>query len=133
MSPLIALTGKHKAYQCARCAAASPPGSASDPAPPLRVLQLYVTVATADGSPTPMRMHPLTVVLVAPPDSFAWGVQRDLFDTTRMQLAQPRSQEIAENKKAFVYNDFDSKALWCSAGAFRCEASFSVGTMEVIS
>ena len=68
-----------------------------------------------------MRMDPLTVVLVAPPDSFAWGQSSEVIDTTGMQPAQPDIQEIAPNTRAFVYNETNSKALWCSAGAFRGE------------
>jgi hypothetical protein len=102
---------------------------------PLRVLQLYITVATADDSPTPMRMKPLTVVLMAPPNNFAWGESSEVIDTVGMTLANPMIQKIATNTNAFVYNAPSSNALWCSARAFRGEpgsASAQRNTTEVV-
>ena len=125
MSPLMELTGERKAYQCARCAAKEANAQAllnfSPSIVPLRVLQLYVTVAAADNAPTPLRMKPQTVVLTAPTPSFAWGQNREVIDTASMQPAEPCIRQITPDIKAFSYNATDSKALWCSAAAFRGE------------
>ena len=101
---------------------------------PLRVLQLYVTVWMADGSPTPLRMKPQTVVVIAPVDNFAWGQPGEVMNSADIKLAHPTTRQIAPDITAFSYSGPESKALWCSAGAFRGEPGpASSGYMEVIS
>ena len=85
---------------------------------------MHVTVAAADGLPTPVRMKPLPVVLEAPPDSFAWGsLELQTLDLESAPTAVPTHLRIAQNSKmAYLFNSEASKAIWCSAGAFRGEA-----------
>ena len=126
MSPLMQLPAARKHFLCAKCENKLK-APVSDSAP-LRVLQLYITVAATDGQPTPLRMKPLPVVVEAPPDSFTWGsMNTNTFDSENVSMAVPTQFNIAQDSHgrhvvAYSFNSEASKAIWCSAGAFRGEA-----------
>ena len=126
MSPLMQLPAARKHFLCAKCKNKLK-ASVSDSAP-LRVLQLYITVAATDGQPTPLRMKPLSVVVEAPPDSFTWGsMNMSTFDSESASMAVPTQFNIAQDSHgrhvvAYLFNSEASQAIWCSAGAFRGEA-----------
>ena len=120
------LPAARKHFLCAKCKNKLR-APVSDSAP-LRVLQLYITVAATDGQPTPLRMKPLPVVVEAPPDSFTWGsMNMSTFDSESASMAVPTQFNIARDSRgrnvvAYSFNSEASKAIWCSAGAFRGEA-----------
>ena len=126
MSPLMQLSAGRKHFLCAKCEnKLRVPVSDRTP---LRVLQLYITVEATDGQPTPLRMKPLSVVVEAPPDSFTWGsMNTNTFDSESVSMAVPTQFNIARDSRgrnvvAYSFNSEASKAIWCSAGAWRGEA-----------
>ena len=126
MSPLMQLSAARKHYLCAKCK--DEQNAAVSVNAPLRVLHLYVTVAAADGLPTPVRMKPLPVVLEAPPDSFAWGRLKPTVHWGEPD-AVPTHLSIAQNEKiAYLFNSEASERIWCFAGAFRGEAPVAPGS-----
>ena len=125
MSPLMQLSAGRKHFLCAKCEKKLRV-PVSDKTP-LRVLHLFITVEATDGQPTPLRMKPLSVVVEAPPDSFAWGsMNTNTFDSESVSMAVPTPFNIARsrgrNVVAYSFNSEASKAIWCSAGAWRGEA-----------
>ena len=126
MSPLMQLSAARKHFLCAKCENKLR-APVSDSAP-VRVLQLFITVEATDGQPTPLRMKPLSVVVEAPPDSFTWGsMNTNTFDWESVSKAEPTQFNIGRdshgrNVVAYSFNSEASKAIWCSAGAFRGEA-----------
>ena len=116
MSPLIQLSAARKHYMCANCKNAQN-APVSDSAP-LRVLRLHVTVAATDGLPTPVRMKPVSVVLEAPPDSFAWGRPTSSAPgTTRREALSGFFTD--GSKRMHAFRGEASQAIWHAATAFR--------------
>ena len=123
MSPLVQLAQARQHYRCAKCAKCEQTTTpVSDSGPPLRVLDLYVTVAGPNGAPTPVRMKPTRVVVEAPPDSFAWGKTPPAMEG-EMQVGVPEMFEIGPCRTAYRFNAEESKAIWCTAKAFRSESN----------
>jgi len=69
-----------------------------------------------------MRMKPVQVVLDAPPDCFAWGKNVTASDWPDCpDVTLPTAATDRNGKKTYHYNRHESKAIWCSAAAFRGE------------
>ncbi len=125
MSPLLHLPGTRKHYLCAKCKDEQH-APVSDSAP-LRVLHLYVTVAATDGLPTPVRMKPMSIVLEAPPDSFAWCSPK-LHTALTVRFATkavPTQFHIAEDRRGnrlmgYLFVAEGSTSLLCCGEPFHC-------------
>ena len=65
-------------------------------------------------------MKPLSLVLEAPPERWAWGIE--LGEVSVLARAEP---ELIKHEwlpiKHWRYSATESKAIWCGAGSFRGE------------
>ena len=92
-------------------------GSPASGSRPLRVLDIYVLVATSEGTLTPLRMKALRLIVDAPPDRWAWGVE--LGSLPALIRAQPNGYGGKRERKMWQYNETESEAIWCYAGSYR--------------
>ena len=117
MSYLVQQAAGRQQYRCAQCIADAEEVPVSD-STPLRVLHLYVLVSARDGSLTPLRMKAMRLVVSAPPDRWAWGME--LGTLPEPTLAQPVMVDDNVGKH-WRYNTQENDAIWCSASSYRGE------------
>ena len=119
MSRFVQQTEGRQHYRCAECAQALPGQDSGAPgSPPLRLLHLYILVSDRHGGPTPLRMKPLRLVVQAPPDEWAWGVEPGALPEPT--LAHPTRAQEAKGKH-WRYNARESQASWLLASSYRGE------------
>ena len=113
MSKFITQSGKRTHYRCRKCL----DSENADPnchELPKRVLQLYALVHTGVSKPTPIRMRPVRLVLVAPPDQWAWGEAYSQPLVSR-KLGNPERNYDCRGCH-WSYEKEESDAIWLSAG-----------------